>query len=132
MNPKKKQQIQFDGCSNIIKSQLIVSKALTQQRCKQQLAFSAVLLTYLLTYLIGHNNSINGFRPAAIHPSRRFCFLPIHYVLDYGFTNIVIYSVNCLWLVGVLHLSLTGHSTKNSPTVSNRSSKVAKRHKLCG
>ena len=31
--------------------------------------------SYLLTYLIGHNNPINGFRPAATHPSRRFCFL---------------------------------------------------------
>ena len=29
----------------------------------------------LLTYLIGHNNPINGFRPAATHPSRRFCSL---------------------------------------------------------
>ena len=29
----------------------------------------------LLTYLIGHNNSINGFRPAATHTSRRLCFL---------------------------------------------------------
>ena len=27
------------------------------------------------TYLIGHNNPINGFRPAATHTSRRFCFL---------------------------------------------------------
>ena len=28
--------------------------------------------TYLLTSLIGHNNPINAFRPAATHPSRRF------------------------------------------------------------
>ena len=27
------------------------------------------------TYLIGNNNPINGFRPAATHPSRRLCFL---------------------------------------------------------
>ena len=33
------------------------------------------LFTYLLTYLIGHNNPINGFRPAATYPSRRFCSL---------------------------------------------------------
>ena len=30
---------------------------------------------YLLTYLIGHNNPINGVRPAATHPSRCLCFL---------------------------------------------------------
>ena len=30
---------------------------------------------YLLTYSIGHNNSINWFRPAATHPCRRLCFL---------------------------------------------------------
>ena len=30
-----------------------------------------------LTYLIGHNNSINGFRPAATLPSRRFCSLRV-------------------------------------------------------
>ena len=29
----------------------------------------------ILTYLIGHNNPINGFRPAATPPSRRLCFL---------------------------------------------------------
>ena len=29
----------------------------------------------LLTYLIGHNNPIYGFRPAATLPSRRFCSL---------------------------------------------------------
>ena len=29
----------------------------------------------LFTYLIGHNKPINGFRPAATHPSRRLCFL---------------------------------------------------------
>ena len=29
----------------------------------------------LLTCLIGHNNPINGFRPAVTHPSRRLCFL---------------------------------------------------------
>ena len=29
----------------------------------------------LLTYLIGHNNPINGFRPAATLPSRSFCSL---------------------------------------------------------
>ena len=28
-----------------------------------------------VTYLIGHNNPINGFRPAATRPSRRLCFL---------------------------------------------------------
>ena len=28
-----------------------------------------------LLYLIGHNNPINGFRPAAIHTSRLLCFL---------------------------------------------------------
>ena len=27
------------------------------------------------TYLIGHNNLINGFRPAVTHPTRRLCFL---------------------------------------------------------
>ena len=31
--------------------------------------------SYLLTYLIGRNNSINGFLPGATHLSRRFCFL---------------------------------------------------------
>ena len=31
--------------------------------------------TKVLTYLIGNNNSINGFRPAATHPYRRLCFL---------------------------------------------------------
>ena len=31
--------------------------------------------TNLLTYLIGHNNPINGFRLAATLPSRRFCSL---------------------------------------------------------
>ena len=31
-------------------------------------------LSYLL-YLIGHNKPINGFRPAATHPSRHFCSL---------------------------------------------------------
>ena len=29
----------------------------------------------LLTYLTDYNNPINGFRPAATHPSRRLCFL---------------------------------------------------------
>ena len=33
------------------------------------------LSTYLLTYLIGHNKPINGFRPAATHLSRRLCLL---------------------------------------------------------
>ena len=33
-----------------------------------------VVFTYLLTYLIGHNNPINKFRPAAMHPFRRLCF----------------------------------------------------------
>ena len=28
-----------------------------------------------LIYLIDHNNSFNGFRPAATDPSRRLCFL---------------------------------------------------------
>ena len=32
-------------------------------------------MDHLLTYLIGHNNPINGFRPAAAHPSRRLCSL---------------------------------------------------------
>ena len=36
-----------------------------------QMKFKKVAL-YLLTYLIGHNKPINGFRPAATHPSRRF------------------------------------------------------------
>ena len=34
--------------------------------------------TYLLTYLIGHKNPINGFRPAATHSYRRFCFLRVY------------------------------------------------------
>ena len=38
-------------------------------------ADGAVKYIDLLTYLIGHNNPINGFRPAATHPSRRFCSL---------------------------------------------------------
>ena len=37
--------------------------------------YNAFGWSYLLTYLIGHNNSFNGFRPAATHPSRRLCFL---------------------------------------------------------
>ena len=40
-----------------------------------QTRFYIDLYTVLLTYLIGHNNPINGFRPAATHPSRRFCSL---------------------------------------------------------
>ena len=44
--------------------------------------------TYLL-YLIGHNNPINGFRPAATLPSRRFCSLRAY----------------ASWL----HQSMTGH-----------------------
>ena len=34
-----------------------------------------VVLFTLLTYLIGHSNPINGFRPAATHPSRCLYFL---------------------------------------------------------
>ena len=34
-----------------------------------------IIWTNLLTYLIGHNNLINGFRPAATHRSRRLYFL---------------------------------------------------------
>ena len=34
--------------------------------------------TNLLAYLIGHNNPINGFRPAATHSSRRLCFLRVY------------------------------------------------------
>ena len=48
-----------------------------------------------------------------------------------GFTNIVLLSVNCLWLVGVT-LFFDRHPTNNSPTVSNRSTEVVKRHQLCG
>ena len=40
-----------------------------------------------------------------------------------GLTNIVLQSVNCLWLIG---------ATNNSPTVSNLNSEVAKLHQLCG
>ena len=35
----------------------------------------AEIQLHLLTYLIGHNNPINGFRPAGTYPSRRLCFL---------------------------------------------------------
>ena len=34
-----------------------------------------ILRRSLLTYLKGHNNPINGFRPVATHLSRRLCFL---------------------------------------------------------
>ena len=37
--------------------------------------FVAMCIALLLTYLIGHNNPINGFRPAATHSSRRLCSL---------------------------------------------------------
>ena len=43
-----------------------------------------------------------------------------------GYTNIVLKSVNCLWLVGVTLIF------NCSPMVSNRSSDPAKRHQLCG
>ena len=39
------------------------------------LMFTLKKFFYLLTYLIGHNNPINGIRPAATLPSRRFCSL---------------------------------------------------------
>ena len=47
----------------------------------------------------------------------KFLFLFENTILSNGFTNIVTY----LWR----------HPTNNSPTVSNRSSEVAKRHQLC-
>ena len=31
---------------------------------------------YLLTYLFGHINLMNGYQTNAPHPSRRLCFLP--------------------------------------------------------
>ena len=39
------------------------------------ICFYLVAINTYLLYLIGHNNLINGFRPAATHPSRRLCFL---------------------------------------------------------
>ena len=52
------------------------SKVLKTMPEKKLTIFCLLLLkSYLLTYLIGHNNPINGFRPAATHPSRRLCFL---------------------------------------------------------
>ena len=33
---------------------------------------------YLLTYLIGPNNPINGFRPDSTHSSRRLCLLRVY------------------------------------------------------
>ena len=36
----------------------------------------------LFTYLIAHNNPINGFRPAVTHPSRRPCFLDLVFPTD--------------------------------------------------
>ena len=44
----------------------------------------------LLTYLIGHNNPINGFRLGAAHPYRRLCFLRAYASwLHQGFLNLV-------------------------------------------
>ena len=51
-------------------------KAATISKISISLCEVACLVTSIVsTYLIGHNNPINGFRPAAIHPSRRLCFL---------------------------------------------------------
>ena len=52
-------------------------QVVVQVPIKKELNFycSIFLRKFLLIYLIGHNNPINGFRSAATHPSRRLCFL---------------------------------------------------------
>ena len=48
-----------------------------------------------------------------------------------GFTNIVLLSVNCLWLVGVT-LIIDGTTQIIVQQCQIRSSEVAKRYQLCG
>ena len=58
------------------------------------------------TYLIGHNNPINGFQPAAIHPSRRLCFLRAYASFSHqSMTGVVLHSI-----------LLTDKKTSSSPT----------------
>ena len=57
-----------------VKKNIFLAISSQQIPCKS--SESKIILPWnLLTYLIGHNNPINGFRPAATLPSRRFCFL---------------------------------------------------------
>ena len=69
---KKRKETQTTGlqcCNFVFKTNLSIY---THLCCP---AAFIVLGFKLLSYLIGHNNSINAFRHVATHPSSRLCFL---------------------------------------------------------
>ena len=64
-------------CCQLLESKVKLNTSYYMYNCMYELSSTQWLLkeAYILTYLIGHNNPINGCQSAGTHPSRRLWFL---------------------------------------------------------
>ena len=77
VGPRLSKLFQLFHCHNLKEGRLAYRLNIVYVVCYFLLNFPIEFSITKMTFLIAHNNPINGFRPDATHPSRRHCSLRV-------------------------------------------------------